>query len=136
MVSNDIFLLNQTNLIVRLVFYDVPSKRMFGNDELEINVKFNKFSLSSRLWEIKITQIPFSYKSPSGCMQYHTGVEGRQMFVIISLMTFPFYLSSLFASSFLDKNGTDFFHPFIETHETCEKYMSTFIHFSLFSSLS
>lgn len=30
----------------------------------------------SRLWEVRITQIPFTQRAPSGCLQYHTGTKG------------------------------------------------------------
>lgn len=59
-----------------LVFYDIPSKSRDNGEDLEINVRMDPNAVSSRLWEIKITQIPFSAKSPSGCMQYFEGVEG------------------------------------------------------------
>lgn len=34
---------------------------------------------ASRVWDIKVTQIPCSanYKRPEGCLQYHTGIDGR-----------------------------------------------------------
>ena len=33
----------------------------------------------SRYWDIKITQIPCGviYDPPNGCLQYHTGIDGR-----------------------------------------------------------
>ena len=33
----------------------------------------------SRYWDIKITQIPcgVAYDAPNGCLQYHTGIDGR-----------------------------------------------------------
>jgi hypothetical protein len=60
------------------VFYDVPSKKWkIFDPEIEIAVTMNKKSLAHRLWEIQITQIPFGSKSPTGCMQYHEGTEGK-----------------------------------------------------------
>lgn len=35
-----------------------------------------KFTQLSRLFEIRVTQIPFSQSAPPGCMQYFSGVEG------------------------------------------------------------
>lgn len=63
-----------------LVFYDVgsPKARALGQ-ELKININLNKRSLSTRLWEIRISQIPFSSKAPSGCLQHFTGIEGKYL---------------------------------------------------------
>lgn len=44
--------------------------------EIEINLKFASRFLPSRLWEIRIAQIPFSQRAPAGCLQYFTGKEG------------------------------------------------------------
>lgn len=35
----------------------------------------NRFTIS-RLWEIRVYQIPFSQRAPAGCLQYFTGTEG------------------------------------------------------------
>ena len=37
--------------------------------ELKINITLNRRSISPRMWEIRITQIPFSSRSPTGCLQ-------------------------------------------------------------------
>ena len=39
----------------------------------------NPNSLNTRFWDIKVTQIPCNaaYRAPEGCLQYHTGKEGR-----------------------------------------------------------
>ncbi|CAO1398901.1 unnamed protein product [Diamesa serratosioi] len=58
------------------MFYDIGSSKARNKNELQINMNFNKKSVSTRLWEIRITQIPFSSRAPSGCMQYFTGNEG------------------------------------------------------------
>lgn len=64
-----------------LVFYDIGSpKARAAKQELKINVNLNKRSVSTRLWEIRISQIPFSLKAPSGCLQHFTGVEGKYLF--------------------------------------------------------
>lgn len=62
-----------------LVFYDVgsPKARAQETQEVTINVNLNKRSVSTRLWEIRISQIPFSSKAPSGCLQHFTGIEGK-----------------------------------------------------------
>lgn len=63
------------------VFYDVGSpKARAENQELKINVNLNKRSVSTRMWEIRISQIPFSSKAPSGCLQHFTGIEGKYLF--------------------------------------------------------
>lgn len=63
------------------VFYDIGSpKARAENQELKINVNLNKRSVwETRLWEIRISQIPFSSKAPSGCLQHFTGVEGKYL---------------------------------------------------------
>lgn len=43
---------------------------------IEININVSTRFLPTRLWEIRVTQIPFSQRAPAGCLQYHTGVEG------------------------------------------------------------
>ncbi|CAO1379622.1 unnamed protein product [Diamesa hyperborea] len=58
------------------MFYDIGSSKARNNKELKINMNFNTKSVSTRLWEIRITQIPFSSRAPSGCLQYFTGNEG------------------------------------------------------------
>ena len=39
----------------------------------------NPNSLNTRFWDIKVTQIPCNaaYRAPEGCLEYHTGKEGR-----------------------------------------------------------
>ena len=39
-------------------------------------MKFSKRSFFSRFWEIRVVQIPFSQRIPSGCSQYYTGKDG------------------------------------------------------------
>ncbi|CRK89795.1 CLUMA_CG003451, isoform A [Clunio marinus] len=59
------------------VLYDIGSpKARAENQELKININLKQRSVATRLWEIRISQIPFSLKAPSGCMQYFTGSEG------------------------------------------------------------
>ncbi|XP_053692418.1 uncharacterized protein LOC128740871 [Sabethes cyaneus] len=57
------------------MYYDVNSKSR-ANNEIELEMNFSPRSFTQRLWEIKVTQIPFSQRAPSGCMQYFTGTEG------------------------------------------------------------
>lgn len=59
------------------VFYDIGQPKAREQQELKINVNLNKRSVSTRLWEIRISQIPFSARAPSGCLQYFTGAEGK-----------------------------------------------------------
>ncbi|CAG9802277.1 unnamed protein product [Chironomus riparius] len=66
------------------IFYDMIPKqqgRQFMGmgqvpPELKINITLNRRSISPRMWEIRVTQIPFSSRSPTGCLQYFTGTEG------------------------------------------------------------
>ncbi|XP_075154005.1 uncharacterized protein LOC142227376 [Haematobia irritans] len=44
--------------------------------EIEISLSFAPRFLPTRLWEIRIAQIPFSQRAPAGCLQYFTGAEG------------------------------------------------------------
>lgn len=37
----------------------------------------------SRLWEVRVIQVPFTQRAPAGCLQYHTGSTG-----IIQTMNF------------------------------------------------
>lgn len=58
-----------------LVYLDVnPKARDGGIVELIMNFTSNVFN--SRLWEIQVTQVPFSQRAPSGCLQYFTEPEG------------------------------------------------------------
>ncbi|XP_019551609.2 uncharacterized protein LOC109421544 [Aedes albopictus] len=57
------------------LYYDLNPKRR-DDEEIELLMNFSPRSFTQRLWEIKITQIPFSQRAPSGCMQYYTGLEG------------------------------------------------------------
>jgi hypothetical protein len=67
------------------VLYDIGSpKARAENQELTINVNMNKRSVATRLWEIRITQIPFSSKAPAGCMQYFTGTEGKHLLSFVT----------------------------------------------------
>ncbi|XP_055685628.1 uncharacterized protein LOC129791461 [Lutzomyia longipalpis] len=43
---------------------------------VEVLMNFTDTSFLSRLWEIRVSQIPFSQKAPTGCLQYFTGNEG------------------------------------------------------------
>ncbi|XP_046803672.1 uncharacterized protein LOC111677665 [Lucilia cuprina] len=55
-----------------------PGRNATNDTTMEIDIKLNfapRF-LPTRLWEIRITQIPFSQRAPAGCLQYFTGVEG------------------------------------------------------------
>ncbi|XP_017770959.1 PREDICTED: uncharacterized protein LOC108558534 [Nicrophorus vespilloides] len=54
------------------VFFDVENV----NEAISINMVLGKRSVS-RLWEVRITQIPFAQRAPIGCLQYHTGPKGR-----------------------------------------------------------
>lgn len=42
---------------------------------IEITMLLNRKAVS-RLWELTVTQIPFSQRAPMGCLQYHQGMKG------------------------------------------------------------
>lgn len=45
------------------------------SNTIEITMMLNKKAVS-RLWEVTITQIPFTQRAPIGCLQYHQGSKG------------------------------------------------------------
>ncbi|XP_061397620.1 uncharacterized protein LOC133333321 [Musca vetustissima] len=55
-----------------------PGRNITGDTsmEIEISLHFAPRFLPTRLWEIRIAQIPFSQRAPAGCLQYFTGAEG------------------------------------------------------------
>ncbi|KAM7354515.1 uncharacterized protein ACRADG_006165 [Cochliomyia hominivorax] len=62
-----------------LRYEDLYPGRNNTNDttmEIDINLSFATRFLPTRLWEIRIAQIPFSQRAPAGCLQYFTGTEG------------------------------------------------------------
>ncbi|XP_018323875.1 uncharacterized protein LOC108736080 [Agrilus planipennis] len=79
--EDDIFLLsggsNSKNLTIcgtnddQHIYFDVDSV------EQPITITMNlSDKVISRLWEIRIVQIPFNDRVPEGCLQYHTGLNG------------------------------------------------------------
>lgn len=62
-----------------LRYEDLYPNRNTTNDttmEIDIILKFASRFLPTRLWEIRISQIPFSQRAPAGCLQYFTGTDG------------------------------------------------------------
>ncbi|XP_052897962.1 uncharacterized protein LOC128304772 [Anopheles moucheti] len=57
------------------LYYDLSPKSR-AEEQIELEMNFASRSFAQRLWEIRVSQIPFSQRSPSGCMQYFTGTEG------------------------------------------------------------
>lgn len=53
------------------VYFDVKNV----NTTIKINMKLSKRT-ANRLWEVRITQVPFLQEAPIGCLQYHTGGKG------------------------------------------------------------
>ncbi|KAH8248654.1 hypothetical protein KR032_001813 [Drosophila birchii] len=47
-----------------------------GDRFVDINLNLANRFLPLRIWEMSVTQIPFSQRAPAGCLQYHTGTEG------------------------------------------------------------
>jgi len=54
------------------VYFDVDTAT---DEAINIHMNLSKRAVS-RLWEIRITQIPFAQRAPVGCLQYHTGNKG------------------------------------------------------------
>lgn len=44
--------------------------------DIELFMNFTDRFAATRLWEIRIAQIPFSQRAPSGCLQYFTSLSG------------------------------------------------------------
>ncbi|KFB36679.1 AGAP008199-PA-like protein [Anopheles sinensis] len=57
------------------LYYDLSPKSR-ADEQIELEMNFASRSFAQRLWEIRVSQIPFSQRSPTGCMQYFTGTEG------------------------------------------------------------
>ncbi|XP_053673742.1 uncharacterized protein LOC128724002 [Anopheles nili] len=57
------------------LYYDLSPKSR-ADELIELEMNFASRSFAQRLWEIRVSQIPFSQRSPTGCMQYFTGTEG------------------------------------------------------------
>lgn len=53
------------------VYFDVQNV----NSTVKINMDLSKKTVH-RLWEVRITQIPFLQEAPNGCLQYHVGKRG------------------------------------------------------------
>lgn len=47
-----------------------------GDGTVDLIMDFSDRFASSRLFEIRVAQIPFSQRAPAGCMQYFTGTQG------------------------------------------------------------
>ncbi|KAK9688213.1 CUB domain [Popillia japonica] len=45
------------------------------DESITLIVNLSK-KITSRFWEVIVTQIPFSQRAPAGCLQYHTGKTG------------------------------------------------------------
>lgn len=46
------------------------------SSDIELFMNFTDRFASTRLWEIRVAQIPFSQRAPSGCLQYFTTPNG------------------------------------------------------------
>lgn len=66
------------------MYYDVPAPvtppgenpRDEHDGIVEMIMDFSSQRAITRLFQIKLSQIPFSQRAPAGCMQYFTDVEG------------------------------------------------------------
>lgn len=77
-----------------LRYEDLYPSRNDTNDttmEIDLMLNFAPRFLPTRLWEIRIAQIPFSQRAPAGCLQYFTGTEGLFQ-VNTKLLNFLTYL--------------------------------------------
>ncbi|XP_044252899.1 uncharacterized protein LOC123003909 [Tribolium madens] len=53
------------------VYFDVENLDSVARIEMKLGKK-----AVTRLWEVRVTQIPFTQRAPVGCLQYHTGTTG------------------------------------------------------------
>lgn len=64
------------------VYYDVPGTDTMGRQgrqevsDIELFMNFTDRFAATRLWEIRVAQIPFSQRAPLGCLQYFTNPSG------------------------------------------------------------
>lgn len=69
------------------VYYDIDSGTKAGTSRqsgggglvpgiVDVVMNFNQRFFLPRMWEIRVTQIPFSQRAPVGCLQYYFGGEG------------------------------------------------------------
>lgn len=59
------------NFVIIPVYIDIDN-----NDEIiNINMNLTK-KVRSRMWEVVITQVPFTQRAPAGCFQFYTGKNG------------------------------------------------------------
>lgn len=75
-------------ILFKTVYYDVPapivkndstvSSRADPDEDgvIDLIMKFSERFGASRLFEIRVTQIPFSQRAPAGCLQYFTSLQG------------------------------------------------------------
>lgn len=57
------------------MYYDINPNARDGIIEMLLNFTTNNI-FSSRLWEVRVSQVPFSQRAPTGCLQYFTDPEG------------------------------------------------------------
>ncbi|KAJ8959223.1 hypothetical protein NQ318_022485, partial [Aromia moschata] len=60
------------------VYFDVENI----NEPIKISMNLSRKAVT-RLWEVRVTQVPFTHRAPAGCLQYHEGATG-----IIQTMNF------------------------------------------------
>lgn len=53
------------------IYFDVENIQ----EHIKISMKLDRKAVT-RLWEVRITQIPFSQRAPAGCLQYFEGLTG------------------------------------------------------------
>ncbi|KAJ6649030.1 hypothetical protein Bhyg_04262, partial [Pseudolycoriella hygida] len=76
-IGGDFILCGQNN--GQHIYYDVPGGEAMARQEpsdIELFMNFTDRFASTRLWEIRIAQIPFSQRAPTGCLQYFTSPSG------------------------------------------------------------
>lgn len=63
-----------------VVYYDVPNRKARQDKskpaDIEVVMNFTNSFATARFWEVRVTQIPFSQRAPTGCLQYFFGNDG------------------------------------------------------------
>lgn len=57
--------------------------------DIELFMNFTDRFAATRLWEIRVAQIPFSQRAPSGCLQYFTSPNG---IIQVNCIVVAFYI--------------------------------------------
>ncbi|XP_055301189.1 uncharacterized protein LOC129567858 isoform X2 [Sitodiplosis mosellana] len=61
------------------IYYDVPNRKARDGKTpkgIDLIMNFTSSFETARFWEVRVSQIPFSQRAPTGCLQYFFGNEG------------------------------------------------------------